>query len=503
MKFICILLAFASTSSCFCAEAVDDFLQDDCYWHPSDYKNTIWPNRRNSQADVTEDKACEQQIKDEGTVNFSFTNVTFTKVCNILKWYVPPVNGYNIDVTINYLDLDEAAGDYLIISPGPSLVRDEASVVLTGIINTTKRIRVMDHNEMTVLLVIQERTAKESREDGGFHLSYKAFGETTIQPPTTTPDTLLPTAPTHIDSDISVYMSGIRAYQFYRTKILPFKDAVAKMANNYCESNNISTQNSTMRDNVRLSLITECPRTWPNWETCTKVNMTVPVYVTNADAYQLTRKSLEEMWNTYANAMLPDINLSVYQVPDMEETLYLWLYIFLGVAAIFTLLMVTVWRLDLFNTSNKKGATVAYDPFGKVSTASTDSWISNSYQEVPPMTDFLYHDAYDKPPANHDIAASPNTLTVPSDERPKFSDEFGAAFYFQNRVSNIGYDNPSFNLSSEQHNHKDADIIDDFSSDDETASGANTSMDTKANHDHLYEAPKQVTYDENKDESAL
>jgi hypothetical protein len=37
----------------------------------------------------------------------------------------------------------------------------------------------------------------------------------------------------------------------------------------------------------------------------------------------------------------------------MEETLYLWLYIFLGVTAAFTILMVAMWRLDLFNTSNK------------------------------------------------------------------------------------------------------------------------------------------------------
>jgi hypothetical protein len=59
---------------------------------------------------------------------------------------------------------------------GPSLVQDEASVVLTGIINTTKLIRVMGHNEMTLLLVIQERIANESKKDGGFHLSYKAFG---------------------------------------------------------------------------------------------------------------------------------------------------------------------------------------------------------------------------------------------------------------------------------------------------------------------------------------
>ncbi|XP_033606879.1 uncharacterized protein LOC111863265 isoform X3 [Cryptotermes secundus] len=444
MKFICIFLAFASTSSCFCAEAVDDFLQDDDYWHPSDYKNKFWFNRLDSQVDVTEDKACEQEITDEGTVNFSLNNISSAEVCNILKWYVPPVSGYDMDVTINYLDLDEAAGDFLIISPG----------------------------------------------------------ETTLQPPTTTPNTTLPTAPSHIDSDISIYVSGIGAYQFYSTKILPFKDVVAKMATNYCESKDISTQNSTTRENVRLSLITECPRTWPNWETCTKVNMTVPVHVINADAYELTRRSLEEMWNMYANTMLPNISLSVYQVPDIEETLHLWLYIFLGVAAIFTLLMVTAWRLNLLNISNKKGTTMHYGPFENVSIASTDSWISNSYQEVPPMTDF-YHDTYDKAPVNQNITTSPNTLTVPCDEKPKLSDEFGAAFYFQNRVSNIGYDNPSFNLSSEQHNHKDADIIDDFSSDDESASGANTSKDIKPNYDHLYEAPKKVTYDDNKNESAL
>jgi hypothetical protein len=50
--------------------------------------------------------------------------------------------------------------------------------------------------------------------------------------------------------------------------------------------------------------------------------MTVPVHVTNADAYELTRKSLEQMWNMYANTMLPNISLSVryqiYEVKNME-----------------------------------------------------------------------------------------------------------------------------------------------------------------------------------------
>jgi hypothetical protein len=67
---------------------------------------------------VTEDEACEQDINVEGTVNFSLNAIPPAEGCNIFKWYVPPVNGYNVDVTINYLDLDEAAGDYLIISPG-------------------------------------------------------------------------------------------------------------------------------------------------------------------------------------------------------------------------------------------------------------------------------------------------------------------------------------------------------------------------------------------------
>jgi hypothetical protein len=71
----------------------------------------------------------------------------------------------------------------------------------------------------------------------------------------------------------------------------------------------------------------------------------------------------------------------------------------------------------------RKAATTPYNQFGKVSVASTDSWISNSYQEVPPMTDFLYHEAYDKTPANQGITTSPNTLTVPCDESPKLSDE--------------------------------------------------------------------------------
>jgi hypothetical protein len=69
---------------------------------------------------VTEDGACEQEINNEGTINFSLNATSPTEDCNVCKWHVTPVDGYNIDVTVDYLDLDEDAGDYLIISPGNS-----------------------------------------------------------------------------------------------------------------------------------------------------------------------------------------------------------------------------------------------------------------------------------------------------------------------------------------------------------------------------------------------
>jgi hypothetical protein len=49
-------------------------------------------------------------------------------------------------------------------------------------------------------------------------------------------------------------------------------------------------------------------------------------------------------------------SLQVYEVPDERngpKEWENWLYITLGVAAIFTLLLVGLWHFDVFNTSNK------------------------------------------------------------------------------------------------------------------------------------------------------
>jgi hypothetical protein len=55
-------------------------------------------------------------------------------------------------------------------------VPDEASVVITGKILNPRKFRVIDYNNMTIWLVIQNGNTNETRKDNSFRLSYKAYG---------------------------------------------------------------------------------------------------------------------------------------------------------------------------------------------------------------------------------------------------------------------------------------------------------------------------------------
>jgi hypothetical protein len=66
---------------------------------------------------MKEDEACNQTVTADGTIEFGPGFGPFEEDCRIYKWHVP-VDGYDLNVTINHLDLDETAGNYLIISPG-------------------------------------------------------------------------------------------------------------------------------------------------------------------------------------------------------------------------------------------------------------------------------------------------------------------------------------------------------------------------------------------------
>jgi len=58
---------------------------------------------------------------------------------------------------------------------GPSLVQDEASVVITGEIQKPKMFRVVDHDEMIILLVIPEGITNDTGRENYFKLSYNGM----------------------------------------------------------------------------------------------------------------------------------------------------------------------------------------------------------------------------------------------------------------------------------------------------------------------------------------
>lgn len=508
MKFICVLLGVISVSSNIFVEAAGISLQpiQDGTWQPSDYRGIDTYTIR-SDVELEESMACEKKVPGDGTIKSPTYPVPVSSQCKIFKWHVK-VKGYNVNVTIDYLDLDAAAGDYLFISPGHTLLKDGSSIVITSPLETPKKLQVMHHSEMLVFLVTQDRSTSGNTgtKYKGFQLSYEAEGVLTTEAPSTTPRPSLPMAPLSVEDDIIVYVKNITPVDMYTKKLMSFKGSIVDMAKIVCTKHNVtcSEPNENIQittENVQIPLITECPRSWPDWEHCTEVNMSVPIYASedNNKTYELTREHLQLMWSLYGNQELKD-GMQVYQVPDSEETLRLWLYITVGVAALFSLIMVLVWRFDLFNVNPKRNHPSSFDIFERDSIASTNSWISNSYQEVPPMVDFQCDEVCSKEPPSPE---KPNFMPIPTttfarkEDLPKTSDGFVGAFYFGTLG---GYNNPTFDNSEEINPPKKEEK--DSSSDDDSSSDEDTARDGKSKHGHLYEAPKQVTF-EDKNESAL
>jgi hypothetical protein len=69
---------------------------------------------------VNEEDACNQTLTDDGIIEFS----QYTEPCGnrsqIYRWHinVSDNGGYDVNVTISSLHLNESVGNYLIISPG-------------------------------------------------------------------------------------------------------------------------------------------------------------------------------------------------------------------------------------------------------------------------------------------------------------------------------------------------------------------------------------------------
>nr|CAD7197074.1 unnamed protein product [Timema douglasi] len=219
----------------------------------------------------------------------------------------------------------------------------------------------------------------------------------------------------------------------FAQNITEFKTAVKGMAVSFCTVNNINIIDNITEKNVIISYAVQCPITWPNSDKCVQVTMSIPVVVLNDTAYEMTTIHLYQMWNQYSarDTLLQELGLKVYSVPRTEVTMYTWMGVSLGCLAIFAIILVMVWRLDIFANHSESSGVSESQP--KMSTTSQKSWIELPYQEFPPMgvDDFPEYEP-DNLHTGKGAHINLHPLPSPTPKLPSYGppQEYGAALHF-------------------------------------------------------------------------
>ncbi|CAG2053817.1 unnamed protein product [Timema podura] len=335
-------------------------------------------------------------------------------------------------------------GRWFLYAGGRRLV-DASVPVFTGKIRTPRKIRALTSTAVFIEFVAQP---SNDTQYTGFTLTFQKYGEITTSTETSTEASTLPLAPQSVNAEFTVYLSGLTPVGFAQN-ITEFKTAVKGMAVNFCTANSIDIIDNynksflptnillyfSREKNVVILYAVQCPITWPNSDTCVQVTMSVPVVVLNDTAYEMTTIHLYQMWNQYSarDALLQELGLKVYSVPRTELTMYTWMGVSLGCLAIFAIILVLVWRLDIFANYSDSRLSGVSESQPKMSTTSQKSWIELPYQEFPPMgvDDFPEYEP-DNLHTGKGVHINLHPLPSPTPKLPSYGppQEYGAALHF-------------------------------------------------------------------------
>nr|CAD7432941.1 unnamed protein product [Timema monikensis] len=336
-----------------------------------------------------------------------------------------------------------------VLEGGRRLV-DTSVPVFTGKIRTPRKIRALTSPAVFIEFVAQPRNDTQYT---GFTLTFQKYGEITTSTEMSTEASTLPVAPQSVNAEFTVYLSGLTPvvvstpkegkentfffffYFILAPVITQYKSSGSQLTGSPAmESQKIKSLLVPVEKNVIISYAVQCPITWPNSDKCVQVTMSIPIIVLNDTAYEMTTIHLYQMWNQYSarDALLQELGLKVYSVPRTEVTMYTWMGVSLGCLAIFAIILVMVWRLDIFtNHSDRLSGVSESQP--KMSTTSQKSWIELPYQEFPPMgvDDFPEYEP-DNLHTGKGAHINLHPLPSPTPKLPSYGppQEYGAALHF-------------------------------------------------------------------------
>ncbi|GLV40552.1 hypothetical protein CBL_04354 [Carabus blaptoides fortunei] len=243
--------------------------------------------------------------------------------------------GYQIEIIVEKLDLNGDKQDYILISTDVSPDKYKFSWHL----NEQRRILLLGLNAR-----LDFKTSDKQRGEQ-FSVRMKRFGVLTT---TTTGPTPPMEWPSPGDNDRIFHLVNLTTTPHDVTnKNETFRNVIAKLAQEYCEKQEIPLHEDVTKDNVIIDLVITCPMSWPSYETCTQLRYAIPVVQVNGTdpAYQLQLKHLEKIWSIFVATELDKLGWTLYDVPDNNNKLLLWLGISLGVILVFCLFLLAVQKI--------------------------------------------------------------------------------------------------------------------------------------------------------------
>ncbi|XP_053692441.1 uncharacterized protein LOC128740891 [Sabethes cyaneus] len=281
--------------------------------------------------------------------------------------------GIGVQVTIHNLDLDHES-DFLYIRGGSTNDKDEKGPVLTGTIKEPIQFLIAHTTTFSVHFVSQHAETEEQTH-AGYRLTYAPFG-TVVSP--TTPSTTEMIVPRDelqwLRKEISISRTMMASVETWPL----IKNALVNASNAFIEQRQLKYQFARVED-IRI-LAQKCPDTWPNYEECVSLEFAIPlrplVAVLEEDSegfgldgkakirgrgfislttteepvqeYQLTVDNLEQMWTDFGAMALAEVGVEVYQMPENESVLLIWIAISLCVLAAFIFVLYSIWKIDFF-----------------------------------------------------------------------------------------------------------------------------------------------------------
>ncbi|XP_067001166.2 uncharacterized protein [Anabrus simplex] len=351
-----------------------------------------------------------------------------TDTCN--AWLIDLQGMCNgVDIIIEKIKLNAELNEYLIIAPNMDEIPGEGNVIITSTLNSERKFRMMGGGT-TYLKLITDATSSS----GILSFSYNCYDKASLTTAKPTTEMATTTRPEDYEV-IPIYLEGKSQYEFYSERI-SFQEAVSEMASKYATTKNISLLSEPTTNSTYFSYIGPCMNTWPNSDKCVKVILGVSLNTTE-DKYELTAEHLKDMWNGNTERYISHLGLKVYDVPDDETTLLIWVGISIGVIVLFTLFLGFIWYWQPFRVYKKMKDDEPYEQTPRVTeiyphdpaVIYEPDLITASY--IPPKSPGADSSTDDVLEGRSSIAAQLDTV-------PKYGPPtgFGAAIHFFGKKQN-------------------------------------------------------------------